>query len=316
MQRMFWTLIVIRQKPVPWWLLGALCVVGCLLAPVLVGIGPFGGDPELMYQPIKTELARSLSAGGLPFWSDRMGLGVPLVAESHVAAFYPPNWLFYRLWKVTTAYALSMWIHWVAMAAATYLYARVLAITPAGAALAAVSFCLCGFQAVHAPHEPFYHLMPYLPLCLYLADRYATTGRWVFMAGLALAWGVQLTLGHFQIQMWTGFLALVLGSWRAIAASRGRKTSLILRILGLLVGLAWGIAIAVVQLSLTWELTRFSTFYRPAMFLAAYLFPISHWAQFALPEVFQGRPQGVGDAYWGAHQTISGEACAMLESCP
>ena len=202
------------------------------------------------------------------------------------------------------------------MAAATYLYARVLEIKPPGAALAAVSFCLCGFQAVHAPHEPFYHLMPYLPLCLYLADRYATTGRWIFMAALALAWGVQLTLGHFQIQMWTGCLALVTGSWRAVAATRGRKPTLFLRILGLLVGLAWGAAIAVVQLKLTWELTRFSSFFRPAHFLAAYLFPISHWAQFALPEVFQGRPGGAGDAYWGAHQTISGEACAYIGVVP
>ena len=39
------------------------------------------------------------------------GLGVPLAAESHVAAFYPPNWLFYRLWDVATAYRLTMWLH-------------------------------------------------------------------------------------------------------------------------------------------------------------------------------------------------------------
>ena len=83
--------------------------------------------------------------------------------------------------------------------------------------MAALSFTLCGFQAVHAVHEPFYHVMPYLPLCLLLADRYAATGRPVWLAGLALAWGVQITLGHFQIQMWTGGLALCPargGRWR------------------------------------------------------------------------------------------------------
>ena len=69
--------------------------------------------------------------------------------------------------------------------------------------MAAVGFALCGFQAVHAVHEPFYHLMPFVPLCLLLADRYAATGRLAWLAGLAIAWGTQVTLGHFQIQMWT-----------------------------------------------------------------------------------------------------------------
>ena len=132
------------------WMLAAVCVVGTVIAPVLVGFAPLGGDPELMYQPIKAELGRSLAAGRLPFWSDRFGLGVPLVAESHVAAFYPPNWLFYRLWDVETAYGLTMWAHWVALAAATFAYARSLGISQAGSALAALGFALCGFQAVHA----------------------------------------------------------------------------------------------------------------------------------------------------------------------
>ena len=80
-----------------------------------------------------------------------------------------------------------------------------------GSALAAISFALCGFQAVHVIHEPFYHLMVFLPVCLLLADRYATTGRWTWLAVLALAWGAQITLGHFQIQMWTA--GLVLRGW-------------------------------------------------------------------------------------------------------
>jgi hypothetical protein len=204
------------------WMLAAVCVVGTIMSPVVVGFAPLGGDPELMYQPIKTELGRSLAEGRLPFWSARLGLGVPLVAESHVAAFYPPNWFFYRLWDVETAYGLTLWVHWVALAAATFAYARRLEISPAGSALTALAFTLCGFQAVHVVHEPFYHLMPYLPLCLLLADRFAATGRLAWLAGLALAWGVQITLGHFQIQMWTGGLVLLVGACRALASSESR----------------------------------------------------------------------------------------------
>jgi hypothetical protein len=305
---------VLRKIPAPWLVL-AVCVVGIMLGPVVAGFAPLAGDPEQMYLPIKMELARALSEGRLPFWSDRLGLGVPLAAESHVAAFYPPNWLFYRLLRVETAYCLTMWLHWIALAAATYAYARALEISHAGSALAAISFALCGFQAVHSVHEPFYHVMPYLLLCLYLADRYALTGRIVFLTGLALIWGIQLTLGHFQIQMWTGGLVALTGSWRALT-STGPVPSKLGRTFGLLAGLAWGASIACAQLSLTWELTRVSTFIRPAEFLSTYLFPIVHWAQFVLPEVYLGRPMGMGDPYWGNLHTTSGEACAYIGTVP
>ena len=55
-------------------------------------------------------------------------------------------------------------------------------------------------------------------------------------------------------------------------------------------GLAWGAAIAWVQLRLTWELTRLAGFSRPPEFLSNYLFPPAHWAQWALPGLYLGRP--------------------------
>src|SRR3954466_9389751 len=54
--------------------LAPLLVVAVLLCPLLAGIQPVGGDPDLMYRPIKQELARQLRAGTLPFWSDHFGL--------------------------------------------------------------------------------------------------------------------------------------------------------------------------------------------------------------------------------------------------
>ena len=296
-------------------MLAAVGVVAVVMAPVLVGFGPQGGDPELMYQPIKSELGRALAGGRLPFWSDRFGLGVPLVAESHVAAFYPPNWLFYRIFDLGTAYRLLLWLHSVAIAAATYAYARTLGLGPAGSAMAAVGFSLCGFQAVHAVHEPFYCLMPYLPLCLLLADRYAATGRPAWLAGLAIAWGIQVTLGHFQIQMWTAGLVLLAGAWRVLGSATGRANRRPWRIIGLMLGLGWGAAIAWVQLRLTSEMTGVAGFVRPAEFLSNYLLPPGHWAQLALPSVFLGRPRGP-EEYWGHHGTTAGEACVYVGVVP
>jgi hypothetical protein len=309
-------LAVLRTIGNPWFF-AAVGAVGLVMAPVLVGFAPLSGDPELMYQPIKSDLGRALAAGRLPFWSDRFGLGVPLVAESHVAAFYPPNWVLYRLWQVGTAYRLALWLHMVALAGASYAYARVLGIGQPGSGLAALCFTLCGFQAIHDVHEPFTCQLPYLPLCLLLADRYATTGRWSWLAGLALAWGTQITLGHFQIQMWTAGLVLLAGGWRATAGAGGAgPRPRPWRIVGLAAGLGWGAAIAWVQLRLTWELTEVAGFIRPAQYLVNYSFPPAHWAQFALPEVFLGRPLGAGDAYWGHLGTTPGEACAYVGVVP
>ena len=84
-----------------------------------------------------------------------------------------------------TAYRLSMWLHYLALAAATYFYARCLEILPWGAAMAAVAFTFCGFQAIHSSHEPFYCLMPYLPLALGIAERFMASGRPAWLVTVA-----------------------------------------------------------------------------------------------------------------------------------
>ncbi len=229
------------------------------------------------------------------------------MAESHAAAFYPPNWVLYRVLDVPVAYRLSRWLHFIALAAATYAYARGLGLSPPGSALAAIGFSLCGFQAVHSVHEPFYSLMPYVPLCLLLGDRFVTTGKGIWLALLALSWGVQLTIGHFQIQMWTAVLVLVTGVWRVLGGGLPKA-----RWLTLAAGLAWGAAIAWAQLRLTWELTRLTGFSRPPEFLSNYLFPPAHWAQWALPELYLGRPPITGDPYWAGLGTTPEEACAYV----
>jgi len=262
----------------------------------------------MMYRPIKVELARHLRQGTLPYWSDHFGVGIPLAAESHVAAFYPPNWVFYHMLGVPFAFRLSEWLHYIALAAATYAYAHELGLTPWGCTTAAIGFSLCGFQAIHTVHEPFYTLMPYMPLCLLLGDRFVTRGQFRWVALLALVWGAQVTVGHFQIQMWTAGLVLVTGAWRVLR--RGLPGTRWLVLAG---GLAWGAAIAWAQLGLTWELTQITGFSRPAELLSNYNFPLAHWAQWALPGLYLGRGhQSESDLYWAGYGTSSGEACAYV----
>jgi hypothetical protein len=289
-----------------------LFTVGLALGGLLIGYEPIGGDPDRLYRPIKSELARSLHDGGLPFWSDRFGLGVPLVAESHVAAFYPPNWLLYRALDVAAAYRLSMWLHYLALAATMYVYARGLGLVPWGAALAALAFTLCGAQAIHASHEPFYTALPFLPLVLHVTERYMATGRVAALGLLALIWGAQLTVGHFQIQLWTAALALATALWRSVAERRSPWRSVAIG-----AALICGAGIAAVQLVLSWDLAQLvGSTRRPLQDLFFFWYPPAHWAELAIPRLFHGLSVGPADPYWLKQGTTGYEACLYIGTMP
>ncbi|MGP0067514.1 MAG: hypothetical protein ACLQGP_28455 [Isosphaeraceae bacterium] len=293
-------------------LIPALVLVGTILGGLLVGYEPVGGDPDRMYRPLKSELARSLEDGKFPFWSHRFGLGVPLVAESHVAAFYPPNLVLYRLLDVSTAYRLSMWLHYLALVATTYFYARCLGIAPWGGALAAVTFTLCGFQAIHSSHEPFYCLMPYLPMALGLAERFLATGRLGWLAALPITLGLQWTLGHFQIQTWTGGLIIATGLWRTAFDRRPWR-----RAFALVLAVVWGAALAAVQLGPTWQFSeQVKQTQRPASELLFYSLPPAHWFEPALPRLVRELRLGPEDPYWFSQQTTGYEAVLYVGTIP
>ena len=288
-----------------------LLTVGIVVGGLLVGIEPVGGDPDRMYRPIKSELARSLRDFRLPFWSDRFGLGLPLAAESHVAAFYPPNWLLYRALDTPTAYRLSMWLHYIALAAATYAYARRLGLLPWGSALAALAFTLCGFQTIHSSHEPLYSALPFMVLALYFTEDFIDRGRVASLAFLALTWGAQLTLGHFQTQTLTAGLVIATGLWRSVQTGAGQRA------LGLVAGLGAGAGIAAVQLALSWDLATFvGSTNRSAEDLMFFSYPPAHWAELVIPRLFAGLPGGPEHAYWFTQGTTGYEACLYVGTIP
>jgi len=293
-------------------LLLALVLVAAVLGGLLVGYEPVGGDPDRLYRPLKSELARALHAGRLPFWSERFGLGIPLVAESHVAAFYPPNLPLYRFLDIATAYRLAMWLHHLALVATTYLYARCLGLVPWGSALAAVALTLCGFQAIHSSHEPFYHLMPYLPLALGIAERYLATGGFGWLAALPLTLGLQWTLGHFQIQTWTAALVVATGLWRAAFDRRPWR-----RVPALIAATGLGAALAAVQLGLSWQFAeRVGQTQRPVSERLFYSFPPAHWFEPALPRLVRELRLGPEDPYWFGQQTTGFEAALYVGTIP
>ena len=101
----------------------SLLIVGLVLCPLFVGIEPIGGDPDMMYRPIKFELARHLRQGTLPYWSDYFGLGTPLglawgaaIAWVQLGLTWELTWLtgFSRPAELLSNYSfpLTHWAQW------------------------------------------------------------------------------------------------------------------------------------------------------------------------------------------------------------
>ncbi len=297
-----------REAPLLALMSALLVVLGCLL----VGYEPVGGDPDRLYRPLKVELKRALATGSLPWWSDRFGLGVPLVAESHVAAFYPPNLVLYRLLSVAAAYRLAMLLHYLALGATTYFLARTLEVLPWGAAMAGLSFTLCGFMTVHSSHEPFYQLMPYLPLALACTERWLESGRPAWAGALALVLGVQWTIGHFQIQAWTNGLVLVIALWRVVVDGRSWR-----RGLGAAAAVALGVGLAAVQLGPSAMFARHvGQTKRPINDLLFYSYPPAHWFEAAFPQAMRGLAGGPEGPYWIQQETTAYEAAFYVGTVP
>src|SRR3989304_628161 len=52
--------------------------------------------PKIHY-PLAVFFHAALESGHPPLWEAPLGLGFPLYAEGQLGAFYPPNWLIFRL---------------------------------------------------------------------------------------------------------------------------------------------------------------------------------------------------------------------------
>src|SRR5205823_4705603 len=148
----------------------------------------------------------------------------------------------------------------------------------------------CGFQAIHSSHEPFYSALPLLVLALYFGERYMADGGLAPAAWLAITWGGQLMLGNFQIQLWTAVLVLVTGLCRM--AQHGSRA----RLLGLVAALMCGAGIAAIQLVLSWDQAQWvESTHRSLQDLMFYSYPPAHWAELAIPRLYQGLPGGPED---------------------
>jgi hypothetical protein len=174
--------------------------------------------------PFAVYFHEALAKGGLPFWTDRVGMGFPLYAEGQIGALYPPNWLIYQL-PPLVALDVARILHLVLAGVGGGLIVLRLTGSRTGAATAALVLVLCGGIAAKLEWTQVVTVYGWIPWVLLplLWRRPAPTRGLVMLAGVF--WGVQALGGHPPYWVLTGVAAvtiLVAQSVRARSADPGR----------------------------------------------------------------------------------------------
>jgi hypothetical protein len=189
----------------------------------------------------------ALLTGRLPLWSPDLFMGVPLLANSQLGTFYPPNWLVAPL-SAPDGVRVSILLHVFWAALGVYRLARAtLGVTRPAALIGAVLFALGGYVGAHVEQINQLQGLAWMPWLFWLLAR-ALERPLRFIPWLAVALALQFFTGHTQTVFITG-----LGLALYTLLTRPLRGLIALAFAG---GLAF--ALASPQLIPTFELTQVS----------------------------------------------------------
>ncbi|MGH2450733.1 MAG: hypothetical protein ACRDGE_05595 [Candidatus Limnocylindria bacterium] len=230
-------------------LLAILCLIAAALAARLGGSDTWLWNLDLpkIHYPLAVFFSEAVRDGELPLWNDRLGLGFPLYAEGQIGAFYPPNWLIFRL-EPLAALDLARVLHLAAAGLGTGLIALRLSGSRPGAVVAALTAILSGAIVTKLEWTNVVIAYAWAPWVLLPLFRTPAPSRLGLMVAGTL-WGVQALAGHPNTWLLTGFSASAL----LLGTAPAPRTLLRIALFGCV-----GVAIGAVQLVPTLLLTTLS----------------------------------------------------------
>ncbi len=244
-----------------------------------------------------------MSRGEIPLWNPYNNGGLPFIADTQAAVFYPPRWLAIGMSSLSDGWSynslqMEMTAHVLLGMLLMYLFARRLTLPDAHSPLAA--FCsaviigFCGYTTGYPPLQlAVLEAAVWLPLCA-LGILEATRGRQIAFPGLALAGfglGLSWLAGHPQTSWFITYVAVAYLLFRSLRLQNRWRSFVV----GFVVLTAVTIGACAVSLLPGIEYLLLTS--REALGFAAKGngFPIRDIAQFVLPgSVSQWSPLYVG----------------------
>jgi hypothetical protein len=206
------------------------------------------GDTFAYFYPYWEARNVALMAGGLPLWTPDLFMGVPLLANSQLGTFYPPNWIV-APFPAIDGIRISILLHGAWVLTGTYLLARRgVGLARLPALLAAGAFAFGGYMGGRVEQINQLQGLSWLPwLLLILHSAGAQPRRYAPLLAVALA--LQFFTGHTQ----TSFISGVALGIVALCSARRWRLLMVLAAAG-----AGALVLALPQLIPTAELTGVS----------------------------------------------------------
>lgn len=185
------------------------------------------GDFSVQFVAFAGYQYERFNRGEVPLWNPYNNGGMPFIADTQAAVFYPPRWVTLALsqwageWQYN-ALQLEAIAHVLLLSLLTYLYVRILTIRSPlshfGALTAAVVISYGGFISGYPPLQlALLEAAVWLPLAatgILLATQEHLRWRWLLLAGAAL--GLSWLAGHPQTSWFVSLSVLAYFAWRCI----------------------------------------------------------------------------------------------------
>ncbi len=191
--------------------------------------------------------------GQWPLWNPYSLSGTPLLANWQSAPFYPLNILLLAFGDVR-GWTLLIVSQPVLSALFMYMYLKQIGIRVLGRLIGAVTFTFSGFMVTYMQYATTGHIMLWLPLQLYLIEKFVRTTKYRYLALYSLTFFPVLTGGFFQPALYVLGVSFSYALIRLLQIFRKNFHLL----LSLLIFVILGISTAAIQLVPTLELYKYS----------------------------------------------------------
>ena len=151
-------------------------------------------DQVYVFYPWKNFTAVSLDQGNFPLWNPYSNGGQPFLANAQSALFSPFN-LISCLFPLNFSFIVTALLPLFVAGFSTYLLAREIGVSKAGALVSMIAFSFSGPMIVWLGH-PLPKVIAWLPALLFFSERALTRNSWPYSIATAVTIAVQFLAGH------------------------------------------------------------------------------------------------------------------------
>jgi len=166
---------------------------------------------DILHQnlPLKWVLYQSWRSGKIPFWTDKIFAGYPLLAEGQMGFFYPLNFLPALIFPFVTAYNLSIFLNFLVAAWGMFFLAKSFGLRYFSSLFSAIAFSLSSFFVLHIVHQNIIATACWLPFLFLSLKKLLETEKIRYLILTSLVIALIIFAGSFQIAFYTLFLTFI-----------------------------------------------------------------------------------------------------------